>query len=160
MEILEAIGRFFEYAEKLPKGMLGLLMGGCIALIWIGQSLRRDKQESKLIEQLRSVAQDAIDNLKKERERADAINQRLLEMIESSSRNQAMLEHANANLALELACKNQLLEKIAQLETTVEQLVTEVHNKDRSISELVRLNRQLLSTLPHEPPRIGYDGDD
>lgn len=151
MEILELLKNLGLSLEKLPPGLAGVFLVACVALIYIGQALRRDKQESKLVSQLQASLEKAREVAKEERERADGIHGQLLELSLSSARNGALLEGMERQLAREAMEKEQLRAKVETLESAVERLVEEIRNKDHSIAELVRLNRQLLSSLPPAP---------
>ncbi len=163
MEILVLIEKALGMAEKIPPGLAGLLIAACIALVWIGQSLRRDKQESKLVAQLQEsleasnaamAAANAI--AAQERQRADLISSQLLALSVSASRANVLMEAMSRDLERESTTNENLKQRIVHLEHTVESLVLEIRNKDKSIGELVKLNRQLLASLPTPSTPPGY----
>jgi chromosome segregation ATPase len=127
-------------------------MAALIAVIWIGQSLRRSSQESRLIEQLSQAAKDADERANRERDRADEMSDRLMKVNESYTRTETMLRQVEQRMQEELTAKAVLQKKVEGMEFTMEQLVSEIRYKDKSISELVKLNRQLLATLPRNVP--------
>lgn len=163
MEILLLIEKALSVAGKIPPGLTGLVIAACIALIWIGQSLRRDKQESKLIAQLQASLEASNASMAaangiaaQERHRADTIAAQLFALSATAARANTLLESVSKELEREAHANDALRSRISQLEKTVESLVLEIRNKDKSIGELVRLNRQLLASLPTPNERDSY----
>lgn len=164
MDGIDAVGRFFAAFKDLPPGLVGLVIAACFGIIWIGQGMRRDKQESKLVTQLQASLDAAHAALLQsgkaasdDRHRADRISSEMMQLVEQASRNNALLEMVGQQLAQVSTTKEALEKKVASMEAAMERLVMEVRNKDISINELVRLNRQLLHTLPRQPTVTSVD---
>lgn len=143
----------------IPSGIFGILAAGIFAVALVHQSLRRERQEGALINQLQSALSNASEALNQattvaaqERLRADTIGARLLSLTEQSARSEATLSGVTERLTTEMRNNQTMRERIQALEITVEQLVHEIHEKDRSINELITLNRNLLSSLPIPNP--------
>lgn len=159
MEFFLLLKEALKLFDDIPPGIAGFVVAALFAFIWIGQSLRRDKQESKLITQLQEslnasseAMKAATDLAERERTRADNVSRHLLALTEQSARSEALLASVTERLKLEMQNNATMRERIQALELTVERLVQEIRTKDRSINELITLNRQLLSSLPL-PPR-------
>lgn len=141
MELLEAI-----------KGNLGALAVGAAWMLYVvGDKILRDKQERKqqadtvkgagsLIEQLNKSLQDAIRLHNAERERADKMADKVSDLGMKVGQLESALKHAEEG-------KARVEEEVHQLRASVERLVIEARNKDKSIAELVDLNRKILRTM-------------
>ena len=155
MEIFLALRHGLDFAGDIPLGILGILAASIFAIALLHQSIRREKQENVLIGQLQAALSHASEAMNhsvtvahQERLRADTIAARLLSLTEQSARSEATLSGVTERLTTEMQHNQTMRERIQALEITVEQLVREIHEKDRSINELITLNRNLLSSLP------------
>ena len=134
----------------------GLVIGGLWLMYAFSDKFIRDKQDRKaqadnvkgagsLIEQLNKSLQDAIKLSASERERADKMAEKVSDLSVKVGQLESALSHAEAG-------KARMEKEVESLRGTVEQLVVEARNKDRSITELVDLNRKILRAMGAATP--------
>lgn len=140
-----------DIQDLLKTNMGGLVVGALWMIYAIGDKVLRDKTSRKsgdqevkgtggLIDQLNASLRDAISLHKMERERADAMANKVAEL-------SAEVASMKATLKFTEERKEALESEVKSLRCTVEQLVIEARNKDRSITELVELNRKMLRSM-------------
>lgn len=146
----------------LLSGFWGLFVVG----LFVWQNWRNNRQQSvvdaytnKHIENLNTALSAASINTKEERERADRLLKEVTELSMEIGGIRSDMKYANVELA-ELRKENE------RLNATVESLVAENRNKDRSISRLTNLNKQILRVIGTNPdtmsgtPQLPAPGDD
>jgi chromosome segregation ATPase len=139
-----------------PGTLFGaLLTGGLWALYaiydkLIGDSRNRrqqagvDKGTTELIASLRTDRDEANQKEREEQERADRFARENMELSIDLGGLRADLRHSQEARA-------ELKEKLDRATAHIEQLVVEIRNKDRSITELVKQNRQILRAIGSSP---------
>lgn len=149
MDILQAL-------RNDPGTLLGaLLVGGLWALYAIGQKifadLRNNRQQasvdkgtSELVAAIRQDRDEANKAAKEDQERADRFARENMEL-------SIDLGGLRADLRHEREARAEMKEKLDRATLHIEQLVVENRNKDRSITELVRQNRQILKAIGSSP---------
>lgn len=98
-----------------------------------------------LIKQLNHSLQDSIKLNQAERARADEMATKVSNLSIKIGSLEAALKHSQEQRA-------DMHAEVTRLRTAVEQLVVENRNKDRSITELVALNRKLLRAMGDDNP--------
>ena len=140
-----------EFIEAIRNNLGALAVGAAWMLYVIGDKVLRDKQDRKqqadtvkgagsLIEQLNKSLQDAIRLHNSERERADKMADKVSQLGIKVGQLESALKHAEEG-------KARVEEEVHQLRSSVERLVVEARNKDKSIAELVDLNRKILRAM-------------
>lgn len=106
-----------------------------------------DKIESSLMKSLSESLANATKQAEAERTRADALGSKATELSLQVGQLSAKLEYTEKG-------KTEAEEKVEEMQETVEALVIENRNKDKSITELVDLNRKLLRSVGSPVPVI------
>jgi septal ring factor EnvC (AmiA/AmiB activator) len=134
------------------KSNMGALVVGALWMIYvIGDRLLRDKVDRRaqttavngtgnLISQLNTSLQDAIRLGTTERDRADKLSDKVSDLSIQVGKLESALLHAEDT-------RDRLQTEVKQLRATVEELAVTVRNKDKSIAELVDLNRKILRSM-------------
>lgn len=152
MDILDAI-----------RNNVGALSVGALWMIYIlGDKVWKDNQDRKktkntdgvensLMKSLTESREAATKQAETERTRADALSSKVSELSLQVGQLTAKLEYSEKG-------RTEAEEEVEEMKETVEALVIENRNKDKSISELVDLNRKLLRSvgsplpvIPNEP---------
>ena len=142
----------------LPSTDAGTVGAITVGALWgvyvLADKIRRDSRDRKkqadadttensLHAQLSQSLSAANATITQERDRADKLTKEVGELSNKVGRQEVQLEHANKTIS-------SLEKTVERLRGTVEELVFENRNKDRSITELVALNKQLLRAMGHD----------
>lgn len=103
-----------------------------------------DTANTDTIKSLRQMHVESQEVIRNERDRADAYAKKLQEFSEVMGQTKAELKHAQEH-------RDALTLEVVDFKQTIAQLVEENRNKDRSINELVDMNRKLLRVLSPRP---------
>lgn len=140
-----------DFLANLRTDPGALIVGGIWALvaIWyhITQNARTgrqqavvDKATSTLVASLQTSMTHTAEMAQEERDRADRL------MLENTNLNVTIGE-LKSDIKHAIAQRDELAAQMAAAKITVDQLVTENRNKDRSITHLTELNRKLLESI-------------
>lgn len=140
-----------EFLNALKNNIGALVVGALWMLYVIGDRILRDRMERKaqttqvtgagnLISQLNTSLQDTIRLHATERDRADRMAEKVSELSIQVGKLESALKHAEDT-------RDRLQIEVTAMKSTVEELAVAVRNKDKSIAELVDLNRKILKSM-------------
>lgn len=144
-----------DFLQSIRNDPGALLVGGIWALIAIYQHLTQhvrqgrqqavvDRATGSLVSSLQASMTHTTQMAQEERDRADRL------MLENTNLNVQIGEH-KSDLKHALSQRDEFAGALEQARTTIDQLVTENRNKDRSITHLTGLNRKLLEAFGASP---------
>lgn len=144
-----------DILQSLKNDPGALVVGGLWALYAIWQTIRQnfrdnrqqssvDKGTAELVAALRLSESEANRKEREEQERADRFARENMELSIDLGGLRSDLKHSHEARA-------EQKEKLDRATAHIEQLVVEIRNKDRSITELVRQNRQILKAIGSSP---------